>query len=79
MDAKLADMMAYIGMRGLLANWDDYISIAEKKDFSHVAFLKYMRRLKNYIEITMNQIQNRMRDKIYLTLSQNCAQLIFVD
>ncbi len=42
MDTKIAEMTAYIGMRGLLANWDDYISIAEKRDFSHVGFLKYI-------------------------------------
>ena len=42
MDEKFAEMLKYIGMRGLLANWDDYISIAQKGSFSHVRFLKYI-------------------------------------
>ena len=42
MDEEFAEMLKYIGMRGLLANWDDYISIAQKGSFSHVRFLKYI-------------------------------------
>lgn len=42
MDEEFAEMLKYIGMRGLLASWDDYISIAQKGSFSHVRFLKYI-------------------------------------
>ncbi len=42
MDEELKEMLKYIGMRGLLANWDHYISIAQKSSFSHVRFLKYI-------------------------------------
>jgi len=42
MDNELSEMLKYIGMRGLLANWDHYISIAQKGSFSHVRFLKYI-------------------------------------
>ena len=42
MDEELAEMLKYIGMRGLLANWDHYISIAQNRSFSHVRFLKYI-------------------------------------
>lgn len=40
MDDELRKMLTYIGMRALLANWDHYISIAQKDDLSHVRFLK---------------------------------------
>jgi len=42
MDEEFAEMLKYIGMRGLLANWEDYISIAQKSNFSLVRFLKYI-------------------------------------
>ncbi|MCK5503813.1 MAG: ATP-binding protein [Thermodesulfovibrionia bacterium] len=42
MDEEFVEMLKYTGMRGLLANWDNYISIAQKGSFSHVRFLKYI-------------------------------------
>ena len=42
MDQEFGEMLKYLGMRGLLANWDHYFSIAQKSDFSHVRFLKYI-------------------------------------
>ncbi len=42
MDEEFAEMLKYIGMRDLLANWEDYISIAQKSSFSLVRFLKYI-------------------------------------
>ncbi len=42
MDEELKEMLKYIGMRGLLVNWDHYIPIAQKGSFSHVRFLKYI-------------------------------------
>ena len=42
MDEEFKRMLAGIGMRGLLANWDHYISIAQQRSFSHVRLLKYI-------------------------------------
>ncbi|MEA1883281.1 MAG: ATP-binding protein [Thermotogota bacterium] len=42
MDDELIKMLKYIGLRGLLANWDHYISIAQNGNFSHVRLLKYI-------------------------------------
>ena len=42
MDEELKKMLAHIGMRGLLANWDHYISIAQKGSFSNVRLLKHI-------------------------------------
>jgi DNA replication protein DnaC len=42
MDEKLEQMLKYIGLRGLLANWDHYMDIAEKGSFSPVRLLKYV-------------------------------------
>ncbi len=42
MDEKLEKMLKYLGLRGLLANWDHYIGIAKKGNFSSVRFLKYV-------------------------------------
>lgn len=42
MDEELKKMLTYIGMRGLLANWDHYISIAQKGSFSNVRLLKHI-------------------------------------
>ena len=38
MNEELEEMIKYVGMRGLLANWDDYISIAVKGNYSHLDF-----------------------------------------
>lgn len=42
MDEELKKMLTHIGMRGLLVNWDHYISIAQKGSFSHVRLLKHI-------------------------------------
>ncbi len=42
MDATVEEMLKYIGMRALLANWNHYINIAQKNSFSHVRLLKYI-------------------------------------
>ncbi len=42
MDEQLKQMLTYIGMRGLLANWDQYISMAQNASFSHIRFLEYI-------------------------------------
>lgn len=42
MDEELKRMLIFIGMRGLLENWDHYLSIAQQKNFSQVSFLKYI-------------------------------------
>jgi len=42
MDDELENMLKYLGLRGLLANWDHYIGIAKKGSFSSVRLLKYM-------------------------------------
>lgn len=42
MDQELENMLKYIGMRGLPANWDQYIRMAQKDSLSHVRFLKYI-------------------------------------
>jgi len=42
MDDELEKQLKYIGLRGLLANWDHYIEIAQKGSFSSVRLLKYM-------------------------------------
>jgi len=42
MDEKLVNMIKYIGLRGLVANWDNYISTGNKSNFSHVRMLKYV-------------------------------------
>ncbi len=42
MDEELKVMLTHIGMRGLLANWDHYLSIAQKGNFSHVRLLKHI-------------------------------------
>lgn len=35
-------MMKYLRLQGLLTNWDTYLKIAQEKDLSHAAFLKYI-------------------------------------
>ncbi|MCD4677744.1 MAG: ATP-binding protein [Desulfobacula sp.] len=39
---ELEKMLKYLGLRGLLANWDHYIGIAKKGGFSSVRLLKYV-------------------------------------
>ena len=42
MDEEFEKMLKYLGLRGLLANWDHYIDIAKKDSFSSVRLLKYV-------------------------------------
>lgn len=42
MDEELRKMVTYLGLRGLIANWDHYIGIAKKGSFSSVKLLKYI-------------------------------------
>ena len=42
MDEELVKMLKYIRLGGLLANWDRYLQIARKGNFSHVRLLKHI-------------------------------------
>lgn len=42
MDQELINMLKYNRLPGLLANWDRYIELARKGNFSHVRLLKYV-------------------------------------
>ena len=42
MDEELVKMLKYIRLPGLIANWDQYLKMAQKQNFSHVRFLKYI-------------------------------------
>jgi DNA replication protein DnaC len=42
MDEKLTKMLKYIRLAGLLANWDRFLSIAQKGNYSHARLLKYI-------------------------------------
>ena len=42
MDEKFEQMLKYVRLSGLLANWDHYIELAEKNDFSHVRLMQYV-------------------------------------
>ncbi|MGD2023234.1 MAG: ATP-binding protein [Desulfobacterales bacterium] len=42
MDEKLTQMLRYIRLGGLLANWDRYLSIAQKGNYSHARLLEYV-------------------------------------
>lgn len=42
MNEELKKKLKYIHLSGLLEKWDQYIEIAQKKDFSHVKFLEYI-------------------------------------
>ena len=42
MDEKLEHMLKYIRLSGLLANWDRYLSIAQKGNYSHARLLEYI-------------------------------------
>ena len=42
MNEKIAEMLKYVRLWGLLANWDKYIEIARKGDYSHPRLLSYI-------------------------------------
>ena len=42
MDENFEQMLKYLGLRDLPANWDHHINIAQKGSFSSVRFLKYV-------------------------------------
>ena len=42
MDEQLKQMLKYVRLSGLLANWDRYLSIAQKGNYSHARLLKYV-------------------------------------
>ena len=42
MDEKLTQMLRYIRLGGLLANWDRYLSIAQKGNYSHARLLEHV-------------------------------------
>ena len=42
MDEKLVNMLKYIRLSALLANWDQYLKMASKSNFSHGHLLKYI-------------------------------------
>jgi DNA replication protein DnaC len=42
MDEELNKMLKYIRLTGLLENWDQYLAVAEKGNYSHVRMLKYI-------------------------------------
>ena len=42
MDEELKQMLRYIRLGGLLANWDQYLSAAQKGNYSHARLLKYV-------------------------------------
>jgi len=42
MDEKLVEILKYLRLTGLLANWDEYLTTAKKKRFSPVRLLKYV-------------------------------------
>ena len=42
MDEQLIKMLKYIRLGALLANWDRYLSVAQKGNYSHVRLLKYV-------------------------------------
>jgi DNA replication protein DnaC len=42
MDEQLAKMLKYLRWRGLLANWDAYLNMADKQRFSPVRLLQYV-------------------------------------
>jgi len=42
MNEELTQMLKYIRLGGLLANWDRYLSAAQKGNYSHVRLLKYV-------------------------------------
>ena len=42
MDEKLIKMLKYIRLSGLLANWDRYLCLAQKGNYSHARLLMYI-------------------------------------
>lgn len=42
MDEQLTQLLKYIRLPGLLANWDRYLSIAQKGNYSHARLLEYI-------------------------------------
>lgn len=42
MDEQVIEMLKYIRLLGLLANWDRYVEMAREGNFSHVRLLKYI-------------------------------------
>jgi len=42
MDEELKQMLKYIRLGGLLANWDQYLSAAQKGNYSHTRLLNYV-------------------------------------
>jgi DNA replication protein DnaC len=42
MDEELIKMLKYVHLSGLLTNWDHYLKIAQKGNFSHARLLKYI-------------------------------------
>ena len=42
MDEELIKMLKYIRLSGLLTNWDHYLKIAQKGNFSHARLLRYV-------------------------------------
>ena len=42
MDEQLEQMLKYIRLGGLLANWDQYLCTAQKGNYSHVRLLNYV-------------------------------------
>ncbi len=41
-DEGLQEMLKFIHLKGLQSNWDRYLDIARKEEFSHVRLLKYV-------------------------------------
>lgn len=42
MDDELKKMLKYIRLTGLLENWNQYLSVAQKGNYSHVRMLRYV-------------------------------------
>lgn len=42
MDSKMAEMLTYLRLSGLLERWDDYLALSRKKRFSPVRFLTHV-------------------------------------
>ena len=42
MDEKFTEMLKYLRLGGLLANWDEYLKVARKGQYSHARLLKYV-------------------------------------
>ena len=42
MDDKLTEALKYLRLPGLLAHWDDYLSLAQKERYSHIRLLQHI-------------------------------------